>query len=103
MTHSWYENTARGRIEAFLDPGSFEEILPAQERVASPHLRQLDTRAAFDDGVIVGRGALGGRRVLLVARCWWPKRVPSWAARWARSMAPKLSACSNVRWTSARM
>ena len=25
MTHSWYENTARGRIEAFLDPGSFEE------------------------------------------------------------------------------
>ena len=68
MTHSWYENTARGRIEAFLDPGSFEEFLPAQERVASPHLRQLDTPAAFDDGVIVGRGALGGRRVLLAAQ-----------------------------------
>ena len=58
MTHSWYENTARGRIEALLDAGSFEEFLPAQERVVSPHLRQLGTPAAFDDGVIVGRGAV---------------------------------------------
>ena len=65
MTHSWYENTARGRIEALLDAGSFEEFLPAQERVVSPHLRQLGTPAAFDDGVIVGRGAIAGRRVLV--------------------------------------
>ena len=68
MTHSWYENTARGRIEALLDAGSFEEFLPAQERVVSPHLRQLGTPAAFDDGVIVGRGAIAGRRVLLAAQ-----------------------------------
>jgi malonate decarboxylase beta subunit len=46
MNHSWYENTARGRIEALLDTGSFEEFLPPQERVVSPHLRQLDTPAA---------------------------------------------------------
>ena len=68
MNHSWYENTARGRIEALLDPGSFEEFLPPQQRVVSPHLRQLDTPAAFDDGVIVGRGAIEGRRALLAAQ-----------------------------------
>src|SRR4051812_41606002 len=73
MTHSWYENTARGRIEAFLDAGSFEEFLPAQERVVSPHLRQLGTPAAFDDGVIVGRGAIAGRRVFYTELALSPK------------------------------
>jgi malonate decarboxylase beta subunit len=68
MNHSWYENTARGRIDALVDPGTFEEFLAPEERVISPHLRQLNTPAAFDDGVIVGRGAIGGRHVLLAAQ-----------------------------------
>ena len=33
--------------------------------MVSPHLRQLDTPAAFDDGIIVGRGTLDG--MVLVA------------------------------------
>ena len=47
MTHSWYENTARGRIEALLDAGSFEEFLPATGARGQPasaparHARRL--------------------------------------------------------------
>ena len=66
--HSYYEDSARERLLALLDEGSFREILPPTERVVSPHLRQLDTPAAFDDGIIVGKGRLGGRPVLVTAQ-----------------------------------
>jgi len=65
---SYYEATARERVAGLLDPGSFHEILPPQERVVSPHLVELDTPAAFDDGVIVGEGLLNGRRVYVAAQ-----------------------------------
>jgi malonate decarboxylase beta subunit len=66
--HSYYEDSARERLAALLDPGSFREILPPQERVTSPHLRLLDIPAAFDDGVVVGEATLGGRKVLAAAQ-----------------------------------
>ena len=65
---SYYEDSARGRLDGLLDPGSFREILPPTERMVSPHLRQLDTPAAFDDGIVVGEGRLAGRRVLVAAQ-----------------------------------
>ncbi|BAI74979.1 malonate decarboxylase beta subunit (plasmid) [Azospirillum sp. B510] len=68
MSRSYYEDSARGRLAGLLDAGSFAEILPPTERVVSPHLRQLDTPAAFDDGIIVGEGRLAGRRVLVAAQ-----------------------------------
>ena len=68
MTQSYYEASARERLSALLDPASFREILPPSARVASPHLLQLDTPAAFDDGVIVGEGMLNGRKVLAAAQ-----------------------------------
>lgn len=64
----YYEARARERLCAVLDPGSFQEFLPPSERVMSPHLVELDTPAAFDDGIVVGRGALDGRRVLVAAQ-----------------------------------
>jgi malonate decarboxylase beta subunit len=64
MNHSYYETSARERLAGVLDDGSFHELLPPSERVRSPHLLQLDTPAAFDDGVAVGRGRLDGRPVL---------------------------------------
>jgi malonate decarboxylase beta subunit len=36
--------------------------------MTSPHLAQLDTPGAFDDGVVVGHGRLGGRAVLVAAQ-----------------------------------
>jgi malonate decarboxylase beta subunit len=68
MKRSYYEDSARERLLGLLDDGSFREILPPTERVVSPHLRQLDTPAAFDDGIIVGRGTLDGNPVLVAAQ-----------------------------------
>lgn len=68
LKHSYYEASARGRILGLLDPGSFRELLPPQERAVSPHLQILGFPAAFDDGVIVGGGSLNGKPVLIAAQ-----------------------------------
>ncbi|MFC5549813.1 biotin-independent malonate decarboxylase subunit beta [Massilia aerilata] len=65
---SYQEATARQRIAGMLDPGSFDEFLPPQMRITSPHLPQLDAPVSFDDGVAVGRGAMDGRRVFIAAQ-----------------------------------
>jgi len=68
MNRSFAEASARERIAHLLDAGSFREILGPAERVMSPHLAQLDTPAAFDDGVAIGRGLLQGQPVLVAAQ-----------------------------------
>ncbi|WNG28251.1 biotin-independent malonate decarboxylase subunit beta [Cystobacter fuscus] len=68
VSQSYYEATARERVAGLLDAGSFQELLPPSARMMSPHLKELDTPAAFDDGIIVGRGLLGGQRVLVAAQ-----------------------------------
>jgi malonate decarboxylase beta subunit len=65
---SYLEASARRRIAGVLDPGSFREILPPAERVTSPHLAVLGLPAAFDDGVVVGAGTLGGEPVLAASQ-----------------------------------
>jgi len=65
---SYLELTARQRIPAIFDAGSFEEFLPPSERVASPHLAQLDAPVSFDDGVVVGRGLMDGKVVFGAAQ-----------------------------------
>ncbi|MFV0245473.1 MAG: biotin-independent malonate decarboxylase subunit beta [Qingshengfaniella sp.] len=65
---SLLELTARDRIAALVDPGSFAEILPPSDRVRSPHLAMLDLPAAFDDGVIIGEATLDGRPVMIAAQ-----------------------------------
>ncbi|WP_343653979.1 biotin-independent malonate decarboxylase subunit beta [Herbaspirillum sp.] len=68
MSASYLEATARERILALLDAGSFNELLPPAQRVVSPHLGQLDAPVSFDDGVIIGEGLLGGRAVMAAAQ-----------------------------------
>jgi malonate decarboxylase beta subunit len=65
---SWSQSTARQRLAGLLDVNSFKEFLGPAERVLSPHLQQFDIPCAFDDGVIVGRGKLGGQDVLVAAQ-----------------------------------
>jgi len=68
MTSSYLEANARERIAQMLDAGSFEEFLPPSKRIVSPHLGQLDAPVSFDDGVVVGRGALNGAKVFAAAQ-----------------------------------
>jgi malonate decarboxylase beta subunit len=65
---SWYELSARARIAALLDHASFQEFLGPERRAISPHLQSFDLPPAFDDGMIVGSGALEGRSVLIAAQ-----------------------------------
>jgi malonate decarboxylase beta subunit len=65
---SWFLASARERLTGLLDPGSFTEVLPPSDRVQSPHLALFDLPAAFDDGMIIGRGRLDGRDVLVAAQ-----------------------------------
>jgi malonate decarboxylase beta subunit len=65
---SYREATARRRIAALLDPGSFNELLGPAERTTSPHLAALGVPAAFDDGVVVGAGLLFGEPVLAASQ-----------------------------------
>ncbi len=62
------EASARRRLAGVLDPGSFFELLGPAERVQSPHLAALGVPAAFDDGVVVGAGLLGGAPVLAASQ-----------------------------------
>jgi malonate decarboxylase beta subunit len=65
---SWYEATARQRVAALVDPGTFGELIGPEERETSPHLGIFDLPEQFDDGMIVGHAALGGRPILLAAQ-----------------------------------
>ncbi len=66
--HSYYERSARERIDEIVDAGSFREILPPTARTLSPHLQALDLPVAFDDGVIVGTAIMDGLPVLIAAQ-----------------------------------
>lgn len=65
---SYMECSARERVRALLDDGSFHEWLPPAARVMSPHLQPLGVPASFDDGVVIGRATLAGRTVFVGAQ-----------------------------------
>jgi malonate decarboxylase beta subunit len=65
---SWFEATARQRLAALVDTGSFTEFLGPEQREISPHLALFDLPAQFDDGIVIGRATLGGRTVFVAAQ-----------------------------------
>lgn len=65
---SWYEADARQRVAALLDPSSFVEFIGPEQREVSPHLAIFDLPEQFDDGIVIGRGTLKGRRILIAAQ-----------------------------------
>lgn len=65
---SWYEASARQRIDALVDAGSFAEFIGPELREMSPHLSIFDLPAQFDDGIVIGRGRLDGSPVLVAAQ-----------------------------------
>jgi malonate decarboxylase beta subunit len=65
---SYFEASARARVAALADAGSFTEFCPPAQRRTSPHLAQLDAPVAFDDGVVVGSATVDGQPVLIAAQ-----------------------------------
>jgi malonate decarboxylase beta subunit len=65
---SWYEASARQRIDALVDAGSFWEFIGPEQREASPHLSIFDLPEQFDDGIVIGRGRLERAPVLVAAQ-----------------------------------
>ena len=65
---SWYEASARQRVRALVDAGSFTEFIGPEQREVSPHLPVFGLPEQFDDGMIVGRGQLGGEAVFVAAQ-----------------------------------
>ena len=64
----FHEQTARQRIAAVTDHGSFDELLPPPERITSPYLAQLGIPVSFDDGLVIGRARIGGRKLYIAAQ-----------------------------------
>jgi malonate decarboxylase beta subunit len=67
-TASWYEASARTRIELMLETGSFREFIGPEMREVSPHLQVFDLPEEFDDGIVVGRGLLETSPVFVAAQ-----------------------------------
>ena len=65
---SFFEASARKRVAGLVDPGSFREILPPQDRVVSPHLGLFDAPVSFDDGAIIGEATLQGQPIFIFAQ-----------------------------------
>ncbi|WP_291374552.1 biotin-independent malonate decarboxylase subunit beta [Acinetobacter sp. UBA6720] len=68
LKNSFYEKTARARIQALVDAQSFNEILKPTEVEVSPHLSALDIPGSFDDGVIIGTARVNGTAVHIMAQ-----------------------------------
>ena len=68
LSPSWYEASARQRVDGLLDVGSFDEFIGPAARETSPHLPLFDLPQQFDDGMIVGRGRLDGNTVFIAAQ-----------------------------------
>lgn len=64
----YHEMTARERVAAVVDDGTFIEFVPPPARETSPYLEKLGQPVAFDDGIVVGRAAMGSTEVYLAAQ-----------------------------------
>lgn len=65
---SYLEASARKRVAGLVDPGSFREILPPEDRRTSPHLPLFGAPVAFDDGVVIGEARIGGKEIFIFAQ-----------------------------------
>ena len=67
MTESFIEKRARERVRSLLDGGTFRELLGPFDRVISPWLPMQRIVPQSDDGVVIARGTLDGKPVMVGA------------------------------------
>lgn len=66
-THSFVELGARQRAQALLDAGSFRELVGPFERLMSPWLERQGVVPQADDGVVIAKGTVAGKPVVIGA------------------------------------
>jgi malonate decarboxylase beta subunit len=64
---SFIERGARSRAQTLLDPGTFRELAGPFARLHSPWLAMQKLVTQADDGVVVAKGMLAGRRTVVLA------------------------------------
>lgn len=65
--HSFVELGARQRARALLDNGSFRELIDPFERLVSPWLAKQGVVSQADDGVVIAKGTIEGKPVVICA------------------------------------
>ena len=65
--HSFVELGARQRARALLDEGSFRELIDPFERLVSPWLAKQGVVPQSDDGVVIAKGSIAGKPVVVCA------------------------------------
>jgi malonate decarboxylase beta subunit len=65
---TWFEAGARQRVQALVDPDTFNEYVGPAERESSQHLGIFNLPSQFDDGIVIGSASIGGRSVLVAAQ-----------------------------------
>jgi malonate decarboxylase beta subunit len=65
--HSFVELGARQRARALLDDGSFRELIDPFERLVSPWLAKQGVVPQADDGVVIAKGTIEGKPVVISA------------------------------------
>jgi len=65
--HSFVELGARQRARALLDEGSFRELIDPFARMTSPWLPKQGVVPQADDGVVIAKGSIGGKPVVVCA------------------------------------
>jgi malonate decarboxylase beta subunit len=65
--HSFVELGARQRARALLDEGSFRELIDPFARMMSPWLPKQGVVPQADDGVVIAKGSIGGKPVVVCA------------------------------------
>ncbi|RAU46148.1 MULTISPECIES: biotin-independent malonate decarboxylase subunit beta [unclassified Pseudomonas] len=65
--HSFVELGARQRARALLDQGSFRELIDPFARVTSPWLARQGVVPQADDGVVIAKGSIDGRPIVVCA------------------------------------
>ena len=65
--HSFVELGARQRARALLDEGSMRELIDPFARMTSPWLPKQGVVPQADDGVVIAKGSIGGKPVVVCA------------------------------------
>lgn len=67
LKNSFIELNSRERAKAVLDKGTFRELIDPFEKLESPHLPLQNIVPQSDDGLVVAKGLISGKRAVVIS------------------------------------